>query len=140
MNFKVRFDRTDQPTAFAFRCFQPVDLSVDSLSDARKAMRKQKAFGGKLPAGVTPSFLVVGPELETDAEKILATLSAATANDVNPFSNRLELLVEPRIEDRSWFVFAAPTNAPVIEYAHLSSAPGPQIAYREGFETLDHCI
>lgn len=111
-------------------------LSVDSLSDARKAMRKQKAFGGKLPAGVTPSFLVVGPELETDAEKILATLSATTASDVNPFSNRLELLVEPRIEDHSWFVFAAPTNAPVIEYAHLSSAPGPQIAYREGFETL----
>lgn len=111
-------------------------LSVDSLSDARKAMRKQKAFGGKLPAGVTPSFLVVGPELETDAEKILATLSATTANDVNPFSNRLELLVEPRIEDRSWFVFASPTNAPVLEYAHLSSAPGPQVAYQEGFETL----
>ncbi len=45
-------------------------LSVESLSEARKAMRKQKAFGGKLPAGVTPAFLLVGPELETDAEKI----------------------------------------------------------------------
>ncbi len=69
------------PDKAAVVCF----AGPDSLSDARKAMRKQKAFGGKLPAGVTPSFLVVGPELETDAEKILATLSATTANDVNAY-------------------------------------------------------
>ncbi|WP_411905978.1 prohead protease/major capsid protein fusion protein [Rhizobium mayense] len=111
-------------------------LSVDSLSDARKAMRKQKAFGNKLPAGVQPAYLLVGPELETKGEQILAALAAATTNDVNPFANRLELLVEPRIEDASWYVFASPTNAAVMEWAHLSSAPGPQIAYREGFETL----
>ncbi|MDM8344148.1 Mu-like prophage major head subunit gpT family protein [Pseudochrobactrum sp. sp1633] len=111
-------------------------LDVAALSEARKSMRKQKAFGGKLIAGVTPSFLLVGPELETEAEKILATLAAATTSDVNPFGGRLELLVEPRIDDKSFYVFAAPSNAPVIEWAHLSSAPGPQIAYREGFESL----
>jgi len=111
-------------------------LSVDSLSDARKALRKQKAFGNKLPAGVQPAFLLVGPELETEGEQILAALAAATTSDVNPFSGRLELLVEPRIEDASWYVFASPNNAAVMEWAHLSSAPGPQIAYREGFETL----
>lgn len=115
---------------------QAAALSIDGISAARKAMRKQKAFGGKLPAGVTPAFLVVGPEFETLAEQLLAQLAAAKTEDVNPFAGRLELLVEPRIEDYQWYVFANPNTAAVIEYAHLSSAPGPQIAQREGFGTL----
>lgn len=111
-------------------------LSLDGISAARKAMRKQRAYGGKLLAGVTPAFLVVGPEFETLAEKLLATLAASRSEDVNPFAGKLELLVEDRIPDYQWYVFATPVSAPVIEWAHLSSAPGPQIAYREGFETL----
>ena len=33
-------------------------------------------------------------------------------------------------------MFADPAQAPVVEYAYLSSAQGPQIASREGWDTL----
>jgi len=111
-------------------------LDVANLKQARLALRKQRSLGGKLHLNVKPKYLLVGPELETEAEQILAQIHATTVDDVNPFSNRLELLVEPRLEDTSWYVFADPASVPVLEFAHLTSAPGPQISTREGFETL----
>ncbi|MFC3690971.1 Mu-like prophage major head subunit gpT family protein [Chenggangzhangella methanolivorans] len=111
-------------------------LSVEALSDARLAMRNQIGLDGKTRIAVTPRYLVVGPELETQAEKVLASIYAATTADVNPFSQKLALLVEPRITDGSWFVFADPASAPILEYSYLSSAPGPQMSEREGWEVL----
>ncbi|WP_245258598.1 prohead protease/major capsid protein fusion protein [Methylopila sp. M107] len=111
-------------------------LSVEALSDARLAMRQQTGLDGKTRIAITPRYLVVGPELETEAEKVLASIYAATTADVNPFSQKLTLFVEPRITDDSWFVFADPASAPILEYSYLSSAPGPQMSEREGWETL----
>ncbi|MFD1703359.1 Mu-like prophage major head subunit gpT family protein [Methylopila henanensis] len=111
-------------------------LSVEALSDARLAMRNQTGLDGKTRIAVTPRYLVVGPELETEAEKVLASIYAATTADVNPFSQKLTLLVEPRITADSWFVVADPASAPILEYSYLSSAPGPQMSEREGWEVL----
>ena len=111
-------------------------LSVDSLTDARKAMRGMKGLDKRTPINATPRYLVVGPLLETKAEQILATLAAATVADVNPFASRLTLLVDPRITDNSWYVFADPANLPVLEYAYLSGAQGPQMSSREGWDVL----
>jgi hypothetical protein len=111
-------------------------LSVESLDAARKALRLQKGLDGKTFITVTPKYLVVGPELETLAEQLLATINATTTEDVNPFAGRLTLAVEPRIADDQWFLFADPASVPVLEYSYLSSAPGPQMSSREGWETL----
>lgn len=51
--------------------------SETTLSDARKAMRGVKGLDGKTIIAVAPKYLVVGPELETDAEKLLASIYAA---------------------------------------------------------------
>lgn len=110
-------------------------LDIDALSAARLALRTMTAEDGT-PIGATPRYLLVGPELETDAEKLLASIYAATASDVNPFSQKLTLLVEPRITDDSFYVFAAPSNVPFMEHAYLSGAEGPQISQREGWEVL----
>lgn len=45
----------------------------------------------------TPRHHVVGPELDTTAEQVLASIYAATVDDVNPSGGKLLLLVEPRI-------------------------------------------
>lgn len=109
-------------------------LSVESLSDARLAMRQQTGQDGTTRITVVPRWLVVGPENETLAEQLLATLNATAVADVNPFSQKLQLLVEPRITDGSWYVFAA---SPVsLEFAFLASAPGPQLATRQGWDVL----
>lgn len=109
---------------------------IAALTEARMALRTQKGLDGVTPVGVTPKFLVVGPKLETAAEQILATLNATTAADQNPFAGKLALIVEPRILDSSWYVFGDQTTAPVLELAYLTSAPGPQVQQREGWDTL----
>ncbi|MGY6662217.1 MAG: prohead protease/major capsid protein fusion protein [Glycocaulis sp.] len=107
-----------------------------SLSAARLAMRTQKGLDGKSPIAVTPRFLLVHPSQETAAEKLLTQIQALSAQDVNVFGGKLELLVEPRLPETAWYVFADPAQAPVLEYAYLSSAPGPQMASRDGWEVL----
>jgi HK97 family phage prohead protease len=111
-------------------------VNEDTLSAARLAMRSQKGLDGKSPISVTPKYLLVAPDLETTAEKVLATIQANTTAEVNPFAGKLELLVEPRLSSGSWYVFADPAQAPVLEYAYLSSAPGPQMASRDGWDVL----
>ena len=87
-------------------------LDVAALDAARKAMRGMKALDGKTPINDTPKYLLVGPELETTAVQVLASIYAATVADVNAFSGKLSLLVEPRITDESFYVFADPAGCP----------------------------
>lgn len=105
------------------------------LEAARKAMRGQRGISGEI-ISVTPKYLVVGPELETAAEVLLASITPPTTEDVNPFAGRFTLLVEPRLTGQSWYLFAAPSEVPVLLLGHLASAPGPQISSRDGWEVL----
>jgi hypothetical protein len=111
-------------------------LDVDGLSNARKALRDTKGLDGVTPLNLVPKFLLVGSANETQGEKTLATLAAATVDDANPFSGKLTLLVEPRISDYAWFVFADPVQAEVLSYANLGDATGPQLATRDGWTVL----
>lgn len=114
----------------------PSALDVDAISLGRLAMRSLTGVGGAAAISVTPKFLLVGPELETVGEQVIAAITAASVDSVNPFAGKLTLLVEPRITDKSWYIFADPAAVPTLEYAYLSSAQGPQIASREGWEVL----
>jgi HK97 family phage prohead protease len=111
-------------------------LADTSLSDARLALRSMKGLDGKTPISVVPKYLLVGPAKETAAEKLLTSITPNTADDVNPFAGKLTLLVEPRLAGNGWYVFADPASLAVLEYAYLSSAQGPQIASREGWDVL----
>lgn len=109
---------------------------LDLLHGIRADLRTVRGIDGKTIVGATPKYLVVGPELETAAEKALAEIYATAPADVNPFSGKLTLLVEPRIDDDQWYVFADPTRMPTLVLAYLSSAPGPQIQRTEGWDVL----
>ncbi len=107
---------------------------VDSLSAARLAMRKQTGLAGERIA-VAPKYLVVPAELETIAEQLLADLAAATVDEVNPFSGRLELVTNPFMtSDQAWYLAAAPELIAGLEFAYLEGAEGPQIDSRAGFD------
>ena len=110
---------------------------LSALAEARLALRMAKGLDGVTPIAATPKYLLVHPERETEAEQALAAIQAATTGDVNPFSGKLQLLVEPRLTDESaWYVFADPAQLACFEHAYLSGAQGPQIATREGWRTL----
>lgn len=109
---------------------------VDELSAARLALRRQTGLDNESPINAPPKFLLVAADLETVAEQLLATLAANTVTEANPFSGKLTLAVEPRLPDGEWYVFADPAILPVLEYAYLSSAQGPQMASRDGWDVL----
>ena len=111
-------------------------ISVATLTAARLAMRTQKGLDGKSPINVTPKYLLVGPALETVGEQVLATLNANLVAEQNPFAGKLTLLVDARLTGNSWYVFADPSTAAVLEWAYLSSAQGPQLASRDGWDVL----
>ncbi len=111
-------------------------LDAANLSVARKAMRNTKAFGSDGYLTVIPKYLLVGPELETDAEKLLAAITAAKTSDANPFAGKLELLVEPQIQDKSWYVFADPAAYPIIEVSYLDGTNGPTVESQMMWDTL----
>lgn len=109
---------------------------MQGLEEARKAMRTFKGLDGRTLINVTPKYLLVGPESETAAEKLLASIYAATTDDVNAMAGKLTLMVEPRIGDESWFLFADPARLAALQYGYLSSAQGVQIQRAEAWSTL----
>lgn len=111
-------------------------IDTTTLSAARLAMRSQKDSDGVTPIAVTPRYLLVSPALETTAETMLATLASTTVAEVNPFAGRLQLLVDVHLSGNAWWIFASPDQLPTMEYAYLSSAPGPQLSTREGWDVL----
>lgn len=112
------------------------DLDDGALASVRQILRTVRGLDGKTIIAVKPRYLVVGPELETAAEKLLAAIYPATTEDVNAFAGKLSLVVEPRIADDSWFVLADPASVPSLQYAYLAAAQGVQIQRQEAWDTL----
>lgn len=105
-----------------------ISAGMDSsgLSAARAAMRKQRGIdGGHI--SVSPRTLIVGPDMETDAQKLLSPISAVIADAVNVFSGSLGLAVDSRIEGNDFYVAADPDALNTIELAYLDGARGVQV-------------
>ena len=107
--------------------------SVTTLTAARLAMRHQTGTGGGLIA-VTPAYLVVPAELETDAEQLVTQIRPVTVTDVNPFSSLVGIVVEPRLPQYGWYMVASPGEIDGLEYCYLAGQPGPQVEARLGFD------
>ena len=105
-----------------------------TLSAARLALRTQTGIEDRT-IRVTPRNLLVPPALETEAEKWLASVSPARADDVNPFAGALLLAVEPRLSNAArWYVTADPAEIDGLEYAYLAGGEGPQVESKSGWE------
>lgn len=112
-------------------------LSIASLSEGRKFIRNTKGIEpDNTPMGLAPKFLVVGSELETQAEQILATITPNDSDRVNPFAQKLTLLVESRLEGKAWRMFADPAMAPVLGGGYMDGMQGPDIETHEAFDRL----
>ena len=109
-------------------------ISDTTLSAARLALRTQKGLSGE-PIRVTPKYMLVPPALETEAEKWLATVAAAKAADVNPFSGSLSLVIEPRLASATrWYITADPSEIDGLEFAYLAGGEGPQVESKSGWD------
>ena len=103
-------------------------LGVESLAAAIAAMLNQRDVSGR-SIDIRPKVLCVSPSLEMEARQLLVSSSMAryTSDELdnrpqgNPFAD-LQLLVEPRIENKSlietasgktWVLFAGSGDSPV---------------------------
>lgn len=114
----------------------PGALSIPILSAGRLAMRKRTGRDGTNYINVAPKFLVVSPELETTAEQLLTEIAAANVEAVNPWTGKLVPLVEPRLPEGTFYLFADPAVAPAMQYAYLAGAEGVQVQRREMWDQL----
>jgi hypothetical protein len=106
-----------------------------TLGAGRAAMRKQVGLKGRV-LNLTPSFLIVGPDKESEANKYTsASFVAAKAGDINPnYNTSLEVVVDPRIQGNGWHLAATPALVDTIEYAYLEGEQGLFTETRQGFE------
>jgi ATP-dependent protease ClpP protease subunit len=120
-------------------------ISVTSISAGRAAMRKQVSIDKK-KLNMTPSIILVGPNQETAAEQLVATVQPQEAGNVNPFSGRLEPVVTAQIADNRWHLFASadrPGGACFV-HGYLDGAEAPRMRTDEAFGqqgmamTLEH--
>ena len=114
----------------------PSALSETALSAARKHMRTVKGLDGKTIIDAKPKYLIVSPDLETSAEKLLASIYAATSADVAAFAGKLTLVIEPRLTGNTWYVLADPAQVPSMQYGYLAAAQGVQIQRQDAWNTL----
>lgn len=88
-------------------------------------MRAQRGPQGAV-IGAAPTFLVVGPARETQAEQLVAQITAAAPANANPFAGRLQVVVEPRFSDaNAWYLVADPAMHDGLEFAYFSKASAP---------------
>jgi hypothetical protein len=112
------------------------DINVASLGAARAAMRKQSNVNGTGRAGTVPAILLVGPDMETEAEQAITELMATTQDNVNPFGGKLRIAVEDRLEGTDWYLFADPNIRPALAYGYLQGQTGPRVETKDGWNVL----
>jgi hypothetical protein len=114
-------------------------IAIASLNEGRTAMRKQKGLANKAadaePLNLSPAFLVVSPDKETEAQQFLATTLYPQQNSqVNPFAGSLLQITEARLSGNAWYLFADPAVIDTIEYAYLEGEEGLYTEQRLGFD------
>ena len=90
-------------------------IDVTTLTAGRAAIRKQTGLKGR-KLNLAPEVLLVGPDLEGDANKYTSSqFVAAKSVDTNPaFNTSLEVVVEQRIEGNPWFLTCRPGRIDTI--------------------------
>jgi phage major head subunit gpT-like protein len=117
----------------------PAAITIASLNEGRANMRKQKGLAAKAadaePLNLTPAYIVVSPDKETEAQQFLATTLYPQQNaQVNPFAGSLLQITEARLTGNAWYLFADPATIDTIEYAYLEGEEGLYTEQRLGFD------
>lgn len=109
-------------------------IDVKNVGAAKAAMRKQTGLEGRL-INVLPRHLIVPANQEVSAEQYLTgVVYGAKAVDTIPQGMRnLNLVVEPRLTDTTWFLAADYNQVDTLEYCYLQGSQGVYIETREGF-------
>lgn len=117
-------------------------LSETSLAAAKTAMMKQKDIAGQI-IRMVPRYLVVSPENEMMAKKLITATTPTKSADVNVFAGAFDVIVEPRLTDpKAWYLMADPYAVDSLYYAYLEGNEGLRVDSTEEFKTdsMDYAV
>lgn len=111
-------------------------LADAGLTAALNAYKRQTGLDGKRRIRILPKFLVVAPELEVAARKLLyvGILPEQTSN-VNVWAGAYTLIVEPRLTGNSWYLSCDPSMCECLYYAYLNGNSGLRSNRIDNFKT-----
>ena len=119
------------------------DLTVEALSEGRRAMRVQKNIRNKETLGIAPKYLIVPAALETKAYQLIHSMadpSQSNAAVVNPFASSLTIVTDAELDaisETAWYLAAAPgLGVDTIEVSYLNGKNAPTIESRVAWDTL----
>lgn len=109
-------------------------IDVTSLSAGRAALRKQKRLDGNV-MNLAPRILLVSPDKETEAEKIVATVQPTQNSNVNPFSGKLDIVVGGQMTGNAWELYVDPSFGTNWQWGLLDGYTAPRMRIDEPFGT-----
>lgn len=110
-------------------------LSDVTLEAALLAMKKQKGLGNRA-LRIAPKLLIVSPDYEITARKLLTIITPTATDDVNVFiSYGLTIIVEPRLSGKAWYLAADPQATEGLVYAYLDGQGGLRSNREDSFDT-----
>lgn len=111
-------------------------LSEAGLTAAMVKAKKQTGLNGKRRIRVEPKFLIVPAELEVQALKLVTAITASTTKDVNVFTNKFNVIVEPRLTNPDeWYLLADPMAVDGLLYAYLDGNEALRVNTEDDFNT-----
>jgi len=120
----------------------PGRINTVSMSEARKMMRTQKDQRGIATLNLSPRYLLVPAELETDAMQYMRSEADPAANHagvVNVFRNSYEVVVDAELDQYStaaWYLAADPNIADTVEVTYLRGQEEPTLETDIPFDRL----
>ena len=115
-------------------------IGIAGMDLAKVKLRKQKD-SSENSLNLPPSYLLVPPDLETNALQFLfptgyAPANLTGANGPNPFAGGVQLIVENRLADatngtKKWYLTSSPTRVPMIRHGYLQGEAGPVLTQEE---------
>lgn len=111
-------------------------LSESGLTAAMVRAKKQTGINGKRRLRVEPKFLIVPAELEVQALKLVTAITASNTKDVNVFTNKFNVIVEPRLTNPDeWYLMADPAAVDGLLYAYLDGNEALRVNTEDDFNT-----
>lgn len=118
-------------------------LSETALAAAKTALMTQRDINGEI-IRAQPRYLIVAPENEMMAKKLVTQTTPTKIEDVNVFAGAFDIIVEPRLSNSpdEWYLAADPNAVDSLYYAYLNGSEGLRVESTEEFRTdsMDYAV
>ena len=113
--------------------------SEATIAAGKLGLRLQKDASGN-PVDSAAKYILTPAALETQIEKLIATLYPQVSSEAEVSARGLTPIIEPRLDAKgqtaAWYLLADPAASPVFEYAELAGYEGPRVESQAGWNTL----